>query len=240
MNIFSGLGLVHAALVFALFGKFILIFDKKSLTFNICRSKITATGTGLKEGIKMAKEKKVFNPVPLVVVLLALMVAFIFVYGIHSIISFHVHTDLSPEKKAQMASFAKCSSMAGYIERYGDRGPMDIDYQIETCTFPSLEALDSAVHATNELKQLTDDGSWEVADTRSWILDPMAEAKPTTGWDLKGKKAKVYQVDYYCPASEPGYVSDGSYNQEDYWEWTYSVYEYPDGTYRFVVNVQTS
>ena len=191
----------------------------------------------------MEKEKRVFNPVPFVVIFLALMVAFIFVYGIHSIISFHVHTDLSPEKKAQMASFAKCSSMAGYIERYGDRGPMDIDYQIETCTFPSLAAVGSSIHVeavNEEIYKVLGKSSGSSSTTKTWIEAAVSQATPRTGKDLKGKKAKVYQVDYYCPASEPGYVSDGSYNQEDYWEWTYSVYEYPDGTYRFVVNVQTS
>ena len=247
MNIFSGLGLVHAALAFALFGKFILIFDKKSLTFNICRSKITATGTGLKEGIKMAKEKRVFNPVPLVVVLLALMVAFIFVYGIHSIISFHVHTNLSPKTKAEMASFAKRPGISDYIERYGDRGPMDIDYQIETCTFPSLAALGNSINYVEPVSEelakelgLSPSVSNQSAATVTGIEKAVSQTTPRTGTDLKGKKAKIYQIGYYCPASAPGYVSDGSYNQEDYWEWTYSVYEYPDGTYRFVVNVQTS
>ncbi len=191
----------------------------------------------------MEKEKRVFNPVPFVVIFLALMVAFIFVYGIHSIISFHVHTDLSPEKKAQMASFAKCSSMAGYIERYGDRGPMDIDYQIETCTFPSLAAVGSSIHVeavNEEIDKVLGESSGSSSTTKTWIEAAVSQATPRTGTDLKGKKAKIYQVGYYCPASEPGYESDGTYNQEDYWQWTYSVYEYPDGTYRFVVNVQTS
>ena len=191
----------------------------------------------------MEKEKRVFTPVPFVVIFLALMVAFIFVYGIHSIISFHVHTDLSPEKKAQMASFAKCPGMTGYIERYGDRGPMDIDYQIETCTFPSLAAVGSSIHVeavNEEIYKVLGESSGSSSTTKTWIEAAVSQATPRTGKDLKGKKAKVYQVDYYCPASEPNYESDGSYNQEDYWEWTYSVYEYPDGTYRFVVNVQTS
>ena len=160
----------------------------------------------------MEKEKRVFNPVPFVVIFLALMVAFIFVYGIHSIISFHVHTDLSPEKKAQMASFAKCSSMAGYIERYGDRGPMDIDYQIETCTFPSLAALGNSIN----------------------YVEPVSE-------EIAKELGLSPSVSNQSAATVTGIEkSDGSYNQEDYWEWTYSVYEYPDGTYRFVVNVQTS
>ena len=94
----------------------------------------------------MAKEKRVFNPVPFTVIFLALMVAFIFIYAIHSLLSFHVHTNLSPETKADMACLAKCPGISAYIERYGDRGPMDIDYQIETCTFPSLAALGNSIN----------------------------------------------------------------------------------------------
>ena len=213
------------------------------MTFNIYRDKISATGTGLKEGIKMAKEKRVFNPVPFTVIFLALMVAFIFIYAIHSLLSFHVHTNLSPETKAEMASLAKRPGISAYIERYGDRGPMDIDYQIETCTFPSLAAVGSSIHVeavNEEIYKVLGESSGSSSTTKTWIEAAVSQATPRTGKDLKGKKAKVYQVDYYCPASEPDYESDGSYNQEDYWEWTYSVYEYPDGTYRFVVNVQTS
>ncbi len=217
------------------------------MTFNICRGKITATGTGLKEGIKMEKEKKVFNPVPLVVVLLALMVAFIFIYGLHSMLSFHVHTNLSPDTKSKMASLARRPGIASYIERYGDRGPMDIDYQIETRTFPNLSALANSISPVEPVSEelaielgLTPSVSNQSAATVTGIENAVSQATPRTGTDLKGKKAKIYKIDYYCPASEPGYESDGTYNQEDYWQWTYSVYEYPDGTYRYVVNVQTS
>lgn len=224
-----------------------MIFDKKSLTFNIHRDKISATGTGLKEGFKMAKEKRIFNPVPFTVIFLALMVAFIFIYAIHSLLSFHVHTNLSPETKAEMASLAKRPGISDYIERYGDRGPMDIDYQIETCTFPSLAALGNSINYVEPVSEeiakelgLSPSVSNQSAATVTGIEKAVSQTTPRTGTDLKGKKAKIYQVGYYCPASSQDYESDGTYNQEDYWQWTYSVYEYPDGTYRYVVNVQTS
>ena len=193
------------------------------------------------------KEKKVFNPVPPVIVFLALMVAFIFIYGLHSLLSFHVHTNLSPDTKSKMASLARRPGIASYIERYGDRGPMDIDYQIETRTFPNLSALANSISPVEPVSEelaielgLTPSVSSQSASAVTGIENAVSQATPRTGTDLNGKKAKIYKIDYYCPASEPDFDPDGPYNQENYWSWTYSVYEYSDGTCRFVVNVQTA
>lgn len=194
--------------------------------------------------------KKAFNPVPLVIVLSALLTASLFIFWLYSMISFHVHTNLSQETKADMERLARCPGISGYIERYGDRGPMDIDYQIETCTFPSLAALSGSINicqeataieaAIDEALARSSSGQSSSTTGASLIERTISKVSPRKGRDLKGKTATIYEIDHYCPASEPNYRPGDSYKQEDYWSWTYSVYEYKDGTYRFVVNVQTS
>ena len=196
--------------------------------------------------------KKSFNASPLFIVLYAVVIPCLFYYGLYSLTKFRVRKDLSPETKHQMATLAKCSGMEDYIERYGERGPMDIDYQIETCSFESLTDLSNAIAGESKTTAVDAEidkilfGSSSSGNQsapvplESWIIRGFSKATPRNGRDLKGKKVKIYEVDSYSPQNDKTYQTDGSYQQEYYWDWTYSVYEYRDGTYRFVVNVMTS
>ena len=198
----------------------------------------------------MEKKKRTFDPIALVIVLLAVAVPCLFFYGVYSLTKFHVHTNLSESTKNNMADFAKKPGIAPYIERYGDRGPMDIDYQIETCSFASLGALCNAVNDRVETvdyeidillgEEHTSGVKSPSAPAPSKIEQAVLNGTPRDGRDLMGKKVKVYTIESYSPMNDKTYQTDASYSQEYYWDWSYSVFEYPDGTYRYVVNILTS
>ncbi len=127
---------------------------------------------------------------------------------------------------------------------------MDIDYQIETCKFVSLDDLDYAVTGVNiavveEINALlgnsTDPSNGPALQpVQSKIVQAVLNGTPRDGKDLKGEKVKIYTIYSYSPSADKNYRPGDSYSQEDYWYWTYSVFEYSDGTYRYVINVQTS
>ena len=196
----------------------------------------------------MNKARRRF-PLPLIIVPAAILTAAVFILILYSFTQFRVHSNLSDDTKKDLASLGNASSIADYIERYGERGPMDIDYQIETYKFGSLEEMDYAVTGVNkaieeEINALlgnSTDPSNEPAlqPVQSKIVQAVLNGTPRDGKDLKGEKVKIYTIDSYSPSADKNYRPGDSYSQEDYWHWTYSVFEYSDGTYRYVVNVQT-
>ena len=197
----------------------------------------------------MNNTNKRFNPVPLIIVSAAVIVLAVFIFAIYSLTNFRVYTNLSDSKKKDLASIGNAPQIADYIERYGERGPLDINYQIETCTFASLDDLDSAVTGVNEavnnainavLDDTTDpETNQVVTPSPSKIEQAVLNGTTTNARDLKGKKVKAYLIESYSPSTDKKTTVESS-SQEYYWNWTYSVYEYPDGTYRYVINVQTS
>ena len=140
-------------------------------------------------------------------------------WGMSSLVRFHVYENLSHEQKASNARAALMPDIADYVERYGLRGFQDVDCQVETVKFDSIDNLVAAIPSLECYKRsATSDGS-----------------------DIKGKKAKVYELDTVRPFNGRKSVLplDFSYvkpdSQEEYWIWKYSIYEYKDGSCRLVV-----
>ena len=135
--------------------------------------------------------------------------------------SFHVYGNLSEEEKASLAESALMPQIAEYIERHGLRGFQDVDNQIETRTFNSIDELVTAIPCLECYKS---------AGTRD-------------GCDIKGKSAKIYEIDEVRPCNGRSSVlpldftsvDSAPYSTMDDWTWKYSIYEYKDGSCRFVI-----
>ena len=200
----------------------------------------------------MTNGKRTVDPIAVLIVIAGIAVPILILAGLFSLTKFRVYTNLSAKTRSQMADLARYRGIEEYIERYGERGPLDIDYQIETCTFSSIGDLGRALPG-NSVAEPVDAELEEIVfgtasygsqpkpvNTVTWIEKQFAETEPRNGRDLKGKKVKIYELKSYSPIDHMSYDSDRAYDPEDYWVWTYSVYEYPDGTYRFAANVYTS
>ena len=139
--------------------------------------------------------------------------------GLSSFTRFQVHENLSYEQKASNARAALMPDVANYVERYGLRGFQDVDCQVETVKFDSIDNLVAAIPSLECYKNsTTSDGS-----------------------DIKGKKVKVYELDSVRPFNSRDSVLPLDFSpvdknsQEQYWTWKYSIYEYKDGSCRFVM-----
>ena len=162
----------------------------------------------------------VIGLIPLILFLL------VFAFG-YSIVSWQVKTDFTSEDKVYLAQKALIPELADYVERTGTRGFQDVDLQIETCAFSSVDELCAALPP-------------EAEDVVRRVFD----STPESAADLKRKRVKEYKIDSICPFDnrnsllplDLGIVD--KYELMKYWEWDYSVYEYKDGTYRFVVLVR--
>ena len=139
--------------------------------------------------------------------------------GLSSFTRFQVHENLSYEQKASNARAALMPDVAGYVERYGLRGFQDVDCQVETVKFDSIDNLVAAIPS----------------------LECYKSSAASEGTDIKGKKAKIYEIDRVRPCEgrrsvlplDFSHVDKNS--QEEYWIWKYSIYEYKDGSCRFVM-----
>lgn len=198
----------------------------------------------------MNKTHRRFNPLPLIIVPAAILTAVVFILVLYSFTQFRVHTNLADNEKEDLASFARNYRISDYIERYGERGPLDIDYQIETRKFVSLDELDYAVTGITAADNAEIDAILGITTVPaatpaaepalSRIEQAVLNGTPKNGWDLKGKDVKIYYINSYSPSTDKNRSDVNSNSQEYYWDWTYSVYEYSDGTYRYVINIQTS
>ena len=159
-----------------------------------------------------------------VLIIIAIPVAFYLIMGfafMFSLATYQTKSNLSDEGKASLAKEALMPQIAQYIERYGTRGFQDVDLQIETRTFKSIDELVEAMPYLASYK-----GSESVS-----------------GSDVKGKSAKVYEIAEVRPCgTRPmplplnyGIVDSDSPSTMEYYTWKYSIYEYKDGSCRFVV-----
>lgn len=166
----------------------------------------------------MENTEKRFNSKPVIIVSIIVIVIGVFYYNITAPMRFRVYTNVSDSKRSELASLANGGIWAGCIERYGERGPMDPDYLIESYKYESLASLCSSVPSAGEA---------------------VRNGTPVSGTDLKGKSVKIYKVSYYYPAAEESESDISPDSQKYYWSWSYSVYEYPDGSYRYAAHVST-
>ena len=141
-----------------------------------------------------------------------------------SLASFHVCGNFTDEEKLSEAKSALMPQIAEYIERSGVRGFQDPDVQIETRSFGSIDELVAAIPSL---------GCYKNAET-------------STGRDVKGKSAKKYEIAKVCPQNGRSSVLPLNFSlvepdsQRNSWTWKYSIYEYKDGSCRFVILVTPS
>ena len=159
-----------------------------------------------------------------VLIIIAIPVGLYFLVGLLFALtlgSFQVRTDLSDEDRSSLAKEALMPQLAKNIERYGTRGFQDVDLQIETRTFKNID---------------------ELVETMPYLVR-YKNSESKSGSDVKGKSAKVYEVAEVRPnGSRPmplplnyGMVESDSSSRMEYYTWKYSIYEYRDGSCRFVV-----
>lgn len=159
----------------------------------------------------------------LIIIISAVLLFGVYFLAMASMVSRKVRTNLSEEDKKSFAEFALMPRLADSIESYGVRGPMDPDYQIETCKYGSKEELFKAIPQVKSKMRSTED---------------------ETDYDLKSKKVKIYNLETLYPSdSKSSSFADCSLIDEDsmekYYTWEYKVYEYNDGSYRFVIYIHT-
>ena len=146
----------------------------------------------------------------------------LFFRGLFSLASFKVTGDLSEDAKVSMAEQALLPDIAEYVDRYGLRGFQDVDLQIETVKFDSIDDLVKACP----------------------YLSSYRSAQTHTGSDFKNKKATVYEIESFKPSQDntSSLPLDTSSikpeSQKKSWTWEYSIYEYSDGSCRFVILVK--
>ena len=159
-----------------------------------------------------------------VIILAAIPVIIIVLFfrGLLSLTSFQVTKDLSYDAKVSQAKQALLPDIAQYVDRYGMRGFQDVDLQIETVKFDSIGEL------TETFPYLSSYGTVE----------------PQSGRDVKNKKATVYEIETFKPSRDKSLSlpldtsSIKPDSQVKNWTWEYSIYEYSDGSCRFVILVK--
>lgn len=146
----------------------------------------------------------------------------LFFRGLFSLASFKVTGDLSDDAKVSMAEQALLPDIAEYVDRYGLRGFQDVDLQIETVKFDSIDDLVKAFP----------------------YLSSYRSAQMHTGSDFKNKKATIYEIESFKPSQDKtsslplDTSSIKPESQKKSWTWEYSIYEYSDGSCRFVILVK--
>ena len=178
------------------------------------------------EGTVTKKPKHFMRTVLLIIAIPVALYILLFFAFVFSLVTFQVQGNLSDENKASLAREALMPQIAEYIERFGTRGFQDIDLQIETRTFNNIDELVAVMPYLGRYK----------------------DAESSEGSDVKGKSAKVYEIAEvrpcgYRPMPIPlnyGIVDSDSPSTMEYYTWKYSIYEYKDGSCRFVILVKPS
>ena len=169
----------------------------------------------------MSSNKESVGKVIILIAIPVILVVLVF-RGLYSLASFHVTKDLSYDAKVSQAKQALLPDIAQYVERYGLRGFQDVDLQIETVKFDSIDELVKTFPYLSSYKY----------------------SEPHTGSDVKNKKATVYEIETFKPSKDmtSALPLDKSSIKEDsqimHWTWEYSIYEYSDGSCRFVILVK--
>ena len=167
--------------------------------------------------IKIVGKVIFYVSIPIVVVVL-------FYIWAYSLTGFQVHKNLSYEAKVSQSKQALMPEIAEYVERYGLRGFQDTDLQIETVKFNSIDELVETFPCL---------ARYETAETH-------------VGRDVKNKSATVYEIETFSPSKDrtsclpldtSSIKPDSQINS---WTWKYSIYEYNDGSCRFVILVTPS
>lgn len=172
-------------------------------------------------GIGMSSNKGTAGKV-IILIAIPVIVVVLFFRGLYSLASFHVTKDLSYDAKVSQAKQALLPDIAQYVDRYGLRGFQDVDLQIETVKFDSKSEL---------IKTFP-------------YLSSYGTVEPHSGRDVKDKKVTVYEIESFKPSRDKSSTlpldtsSIKPDSQVKNWTWEYSIYEYSDGSCRFVILVK--
>ena len=132
---------------------------------------------------------------------------------IHNLTSWHVKK-ISQAEKGSYAEYAFLPGIDDALERFATRGWQDVESQLETYAYKSLDELCDALPK----------------DLRQAIRDALMTSTPTMESDVKGKEAEAYLI-----ASDLPIVRDESDEGISYERRSYYVYKYKNGKYRFVI-----
>lgn len=145
-------------------------------------------------------------------VLFALYVVFcmLFIYGVTA---WHV-SKITPENKREYAEYAFLPGIEDALERFATRGMQDVESQLESHAYKSLDELCDALPE----------------GYRQAIRDAVENSSPVSEKDVKGKEAEAYLI-----AGDLPIVRDESDEGISYERRSYYVYKYKNGKYRFVI-----
>jgi len=159
----------------------------------------------------------------IIIASIPVIVIVLFYSWAYSLTGFKVHKNLSHEEKASQAEQALMPELTDYIDRYGLRGFQDIDLQIETIKFDSID---------------------ELVETFPYLAC-YENAETHEGNDVKNNRATIYEIATYSTSNgrtgtsrlplDTSSINSDSHNKN--WTWKYSIYEYKDGSCRFVILV---
>ena len=130
-----------------------------------------------------------------------------------------IHEPMTAEEQEKLSSMALLPSVGGELERYADRGMRDSEYQAETRLYKDV-----------------DDMTASLPENYKDSIEMAFEYDPEPGEDIAGNEVMKYYVPQ-LPVAEKGDL-DEEYEYYFYGMFQYYyILEYPDGTYRFAVNI---
>ena len=130
-----------------------------------------------------------------------------------------IHEPMTVEEQEKLSSMALLPSVGSELERYADRGMRDAEYQAETRLY---------TNADDMIASLPED----YKDS----IEMAFENDPRQDEDIAGNEVIMYYVPS-LPVAEKGDL-DEKYEYYFYGMFQYYyILEYPDGTYRFAVNI---
>lgn len=136
--------------------------------------------------------------------------------------SWHIHEPMTEEQQVKLSSMALLPSVGSELERYADRGMRDSEYQAETYLYDDVDDMINSLPG----------------DFRDSI-EMAFENEPELSEDIAGNEVKVYYVPQLPLASEGDLDEKYEYYFYGVFQYYY-ILEYPDGTYRFAVNIHNT
>ena len=133
-----------------------------------------------------------------------------------------IHEPMTAEEQEKYSSMALLPSVGSELVRYADRGMRDSEYQAETRLYSDVDDMTASLPA-------------DYKDS----IEMAFEGEPQQDKDIAGNEVMVYYVPN-LPLSSEGDL-DEKYEYYFYGVFQYYyILEYPDGTYRFAVNIHNT
>ena len=145
-------------------------------------------------------------------VLFALYVVFWLLF-IYAITAWHIRK-ITPENMGEYAEYAFLPGIENALERFATRGMQDVESQLETHAYKSLDKLCEALPE----------------GCRQAVRDAVENSSPVSEKDVKGKKAEAYLITGDLSASRDEADEASRFESRKYY-----VFKYKNGSYRFVI-----